>query len=85
MADLSESDRAAIHAAIMRQISAASESSDATKAEWRQLINAADDFIDTNAAAYNTSIPVGIRSKFTAAQKALAFMLVAGKRYLTGA
>lgn len=52
----------------------------APKGDIRSLINAADDFADTNANAYNTAIPVGIRSKFTSKQKALALGIVCLKR-----
>lgn len=80
MALLGDAVRAALHAAIMRRISALGSSTGATKGEWRQLIDAADAFADANAAAYNTTIPAGIRAKFTAEQKALALALVCLER-----
>lgn len=76
MAVLPEVTRSHLHRRIMQRISALGSSTSATKSEWRQLIDAADDFVDSNASSYNTSIPAGVRAKFTSDQKALALALV---------
>lgn len=85
MAVLGDSDRVKCWQALMRgtlpNVNVVNtEAWTATKAELRSLVNAADDFADTNGAAYNTSIPSGIRNKFTTKQKALALGLVCLKR-----
>lgn len=80
MAVLPDADRIQLHRRIMQRISTLGHSTGATKPEWRQLIDAADDFVDANASAYNTSIPAGVRAKFTTAQKALALALVCFRR-----
>lgn len=80
MAVLSEGERATLHHRIMQRISTLGQSTGATKPEWRQLVDAADDWVDTNAGAYNTAIPAGIRGKFTTTQKALALALVCFRR-----
>ena len=51
-----------------------------TKAEARALIDAADDWADANASAYNTAIPAGIRAKFSTQDKSLALAFVCLKR-----
>lgn len=76
MAVLPEATRSRLHQWIMQRISALGSSTSATKSEWRQLIDAADDFVNSNASSYNTSIPAGVRAKFTSDQKALALALV---------
>jgi len=80
MAVLPEGERAGLHQRIMQRIGALGQTTGALKAEWRQLIDAADDWADANAAAYNTAIPAGIRGKFTVGQKALALALVCFRR-----
>jgi hypothetical protein len=81
MAALSNTIRAELHGDIMREVSKLGDSTNALKSEWRQLIDAADDFREANANAYNQTIPAGIRSKFTAAQKALALTIVLARQY----
>lgn len=80
MAVLVDADRATLHQRIMHRVSTLGQSTGAVKAEWRQLINAADDWAEANGASYNTAIPAGIRGKFTTAQKALALALVCFRR-----
>jgi len=48
--------------------------------EVRQLIDDLDDYVEANQAAINTAIRVGLRSKATLSQKALALAYVAMKR-----
>lgn len=51
-----------------------------TTVDCRILVNAADDFLDTNAAAFNLTIPLEQRTKATPAQKAMAIAYAALKR-----
>ena len=52
-----------------------------TKSELRSAINATDEWIDDNAASYNSSIPQPARGAMTEKQKTLMFMIVASKRF----
>lgn len=51
-----------------------------TKADLRAAINATDDWIDTNATAYNLALPVAFRTSASLAQKTLVFCWVAMRR-----
>lgn len=55
-----------------------------TKAELRAAINAADDWANTNSAAYNLALPQPARAVLTAPQKALILGMVVNKRYIKG-
>lgn len=48
--------------------------------EMRALINAADDWLEANAASYNAAIPLPLRAKATVAEKTAAFAIAAMKR-----
>lgn len=52
-----------------------------TKAELRDAVNATDDWIEANQAAYNAALPVAARSILSTKQKALLFMFVASHRF----
>lgn len=52
-----------------------------TKAQLDAAITATDDWIESNAASYNTALPVAARTNLTAGQKAELFSIVALKRY----
>lgn len=52
-----------------------------TRAQLDAAIDATDTFIDSNAAAYNSALPVAARNGLTAAQKAELFHVVATKRF----
>ena len=51
-----------------------------TKAQLRAAVDAIDDWVDANAAAFNTAIPQPARGVLTSKQKALALMFVVAKR-----
>jgi hypothetical protein len=78
MAVLSDADRVAVWIQYMRQRFAATG---LTKAELRAAVDAADAWADTNAAAYNTALPLAARTNLTAKQKAALLMLVILRRY----
>jgi hypothetical protein len=79
VAVLSEADRAALHAEFMR----AAQNILAlgiTKAELRAALNAADDWADANASAFNIAIPQPARNAMTVKQKTLLLSYVILKR-----
>lgn len=82
MAVLSDPDRAALNAQLMRDLSDAHESCPLTKAELRAAINAADDWANTNAASYNSALPVAARNNLTANQKARLLLAVIRQRWV---
>ena len=49
------------------------------KADLRAAVNAADDWVDANAAAFNTALPVAFRTAATAQQKAILLGYLAFK------
>lgn len=85
MAVLSDTDRAALWAELMRELSADGESISITKADLRAAVNAVDAFLSDNASAINSAIPQLARSSLTTAQKARLLMFVVRWRYLSGA
>lgn len=84
MATLSPADRAALNADIMRSISQDGAVAGMTKADWLSALGAADDWINTNAASFNTALPLPFRTNATASQKARLLMWVVSKRYGAG-
>jgi hypothetical protein len=80
MAVLTSTDRERVRNFVMRLARAVVGSWGVTKTELRELIDDTDDWIDSNASAYNTAIRVGIRNKFTTPQKTLVFCYVAMRR-----
>ncbi len=51
-----------------------------TKADLQAAIDATDDWIDANASAYNTALPVVFRNNANLVQKTYLFCLVAMRR-----
>ena len=85
MAVLPDADRFEIWAQFMRDLSAAgSVLSGITKTDLRAAVNAADDWVSTNAAAYNAALPAAFRTNASAAQKAQLLMFVISRRFLSG-
>ena len=86
MAALADADRAAVNKEFQELISLARETFGAmTKAELRAAVDAIDNWIVSNAAAFNTAIPQPARAALTVSQKARLFSLIVYKRYITGA
>lgn len=84
MALLVDSDRAAINTELMRDLSVAQESCGLTKADLRAAVDAADSWANSNAASFNTALPLPARTALTAAQKARLLMYVVRRRWLSG-
>lgn len=75
MALLDEANRQALRNYWMRRFG-----THITKDDLRAAINATDDWIDANAAAYNAAIPQPARAQLTSDQKTLLFCFVALRR-----
>lgn len=84
MAVLSEQDRAAVAADGMRD-NRLGTLSNMLKTDWRAAVDAADTWVNTNSASYNSALPTTARNNMTTAQKALLLMFVITRRYLSGA
>lgn len=80
MAQLTEGDRQEINAEAQRYWSAASAILGLTKAQLKAAVDATDVWIDDNASAYNTALPVAARTALNADQKTLLFCAVALRR-----
>lgn len=85
MAVLSNADRHEIMAdAIRKNGQEAGTPFGLSKPELLAAINAIDDWVNANAAAFNTAIPQPARGVLTAARKARLLAFVAMKRYEKG-
>lgn len=85
MAVLSDTDRADIWAAFMRQLSSEGNvMAGISKADLRAAVDALDTFFSTNASAINSAIPQPARGALTATQKARLLVFVVQRRYVSG-
>lgn len=78
MAVLTDQSRVALWAEFMQRNS---EPISITKQDLRAVVNAMDDWINTNAASLNQAIPQPARGALSASQKALLLQYVVEKRY----
>lgn len=85
MAALSETDRVALWAEFMRELSSEREPCAVTKHELLAAVNAVDDWVEANKASFNTAIPQPARANLTAAQKARLLAFVVRQRFAKGA
>ncbi len=81
MAVLSDTDRVAEWAGFMSDISLRREPIGLTKPDLRAAVDAIDDWVDDNAAAFNQALPVAARTALTVAQKAELLMRVVRRRF----
>ena len=84
MAALSDQDRADTSAAYQSD-RALGVLGAVTKSDVRAAINAVDDWVVANAAAYNNALPAAAKAALTAAQKSMLLSYVVEKRYQKGA
>lgn len=88
MAVLSNQDRADIFASVMRKERILAQPLDfagsLSKADLRAAVDAIDQWISDNAAAFNSAIPQPARGALSAAQKASIFSAVVAKRFEKG-
>ena len=82
MAVLLDADRITVWADWMRENTATCS---INKVDLRAAVNAADDWVNSNAASYNTALPAAARTNLTAAQKARLLAYVIMKRFRIGA
>jgi hypothetical protein len=81
MAALPTADRARIWRGLQRQWSAQQETVGVMKADLLAAVNAADDWVDANAASFNSALPAAARTNLTAAQKSLLLCAVVLLRF----
>ena len=81
MPTLSNADRAQAWAELMRRESAARNTIDLTKPDLRAALNAVDDWVEANAASFNSALPQPARSSLSARQKAMLLMMVVARRF----
>jgi hypothetical protein len=79
VAVLSDADRADVNAQFQRE-AVNILNLGITKAELRAAVNAADDWAEANASAFNTAIPQPARSAMSLKQKTLLLNYVIFKR-----
>ncbi len=81
MAALTTFQRQGIWAEFMRQVSSDRQDLGLSKSDLRAAVDAADQWVEDNAGAYNSALPVAARTALTAAQKTRLLFFVASKRY----
>ena len=81
MAVLSDADRRAAWAEFMQAESVSRNTMALTKADLRAAIDAIDDWVEANAAAFNAAIPQPARGALTTRQKAMALDAVVRARF----
>lgn len=81
MAVLSQAERDRVRRWFMRAASQAAEPLNVSKAQLTAAVDAADQWADDNAAAYNSALPAAFRNNATASQKALLLAYVILRRY----
>ena len=85
MAVLPDADRFEIWAQFMRDLSVAGwPLAGITKTDLRDAANAADDWVNANAASYNSALPVAFRTNASLAQKVQLLMAVISWRFKRG-
>lgn len=81
MAALTNAERQAAWADLMRELSNDGDPIAVTKPDLRAALNAVDDWIDTNAASYNAALPQPARGALTTGQKARLLLAVVRRRW----
>jgi hypothetical protein len=85
MAVMTPGQRQDTVAELMNEWSADRQSCSLRKAELRAAIDAADQWVSDNAAAFNAALPVAARNALTNAQKAHLLAVVVESRFKRGA
>ena len=85
MAVLADADRFTCWAEFMRRVGRDTGVEGSlpamTKVDIRAAVNAVDDWVNTNATAFNTAIPQPARAQLTTRQKALLLLFVVDRRF----
>jgi len=85
MAQMNSANRQLATDALMRDLSDVREACGITKAQFRAAVDAADDWIESNAASFNNGLPTAAKNNLTAPQKARLLAAVILRRFATGA
>ena len=85
MAVMDATNRAKAMAELMREISDVREPCAITKPDLLAAINAADDWVNSNSASFNSALPTAARNGLTTSQKARLLMFVVRQRFVVGA
>lgn len=81
MAALNEQDRVLVFGRLMAALSQGRTSVTLTKPQLHAAVDAADAWIDGNAASFNSALPAAARASLTAQQKAQLLTYVALRRF----
>lgn len=84
MAVLSNSDRIAVWEQWMRE-NRATIAGAMTRGELRAAVDAADNWADSNAASFNSALPLPARTVLSSTQKAALLNYVIARRWIVGA
>jgi hypothetical protein len=84
VAVLSDADRLELQGEFIRTEDTAGRFGTLVKADIRAALNAIDQWVSDNAAAFNSAIPQPARAQLTSAQKARLLWYVARKRFDKG-
>jgi ribosomal protein S20 len=80
MAVLTDEQRAQVHAGLMRYTSRLLQSVNLSKSELRTAVNDTDQWLEDNAASYNSALSAAAQANLGAAQKTLLLCVVAARR-----
>ncbi len=80
MATLPDTDRQRIWRGLMRAADFGGIPN-VLKTDLKAAVDAADGWVDSNAASYNSALPTAFRTNATAGQKALLLVLVVAMRF----
>jgi hypothetical protein len=81
MAVLGEQDRAGVWSLLMSIWSDQRTEVGITKDQLRAAVDAADSWVDTNAASFNSALPLAARQGLTSKQKAWLLLYVVLRRF----
>jgi hypothetical protein len=81
MAALPDTDRFNTWALFMADAGMQRQSLPLSKVDLRAAVNAIDDWVDANTAAYNAAVPQPARGALTTKQKAQLLLYVVKKRF----
>ncbi len=81
MAVLNEGDRQALWKQFMADFSGRFESVGLSKTDAKAALDATDDWVEANAASFNSALPAAAQSGLNATQKSRLLMFVVNRRW----